>query len=170
MAVVHVTEEIPAPANAVWAMIGDLQHPGSWPAVESCELEGQGVGCVRTLRLTSGEVIRERFEEHDDRERRYADGERRRRPVNRSRSVNPEGPADEARWHRASSGRGRLRVDAHWRGATDEELTDLVRGMQAAKPEAELAEVLSQQHDISLAGAARDVSDFVSRLKSMQLL
>ena len=71
MARVNVRQEIAAPASAVWAAIGDLAHATHWPAVETCEIEGSGVGCVRTLRLVDGAVIRERVEAHDDDARSY---------------------------------------------------------------------------------------------------
>jgi len=71
MARVRVREEIAAPAGAVWAAVGDLERAGDWPAVETCKLEGSGVGCVRTLHLVDGAVIHERVEAHDDEARSY---------------------------------------------------------------------------------------------------
>jgi len=71
MARVRVKEEIAAPAAAAWAAIGDLRRAAHWPAVETCEVEGSGVGCVRTMRLVDGAVIHERVEAHDDEARSY---------------------------------------------------------------------------------------------------
>ena len=72
MAHAIVRQEIPAPAGTVWSMLGDLRAgPERWPAVAWIELEGAGVGCLRTLHLVDGHVIRERLESHDPIGRRY---------------------------------------------------------------------------------------------------
>lgn len=46
----------------------------------------------------------------------------------------------------------------------------IIRGCQTGKAEAELAETLAEEFQISLEVAARDVSDFMTRLKAMQLV
>ena len=72
MAHTSVRHMIPAPAGAVWSLLGDLRVAAdSWPAVEWTELEGSGVGSVRTMHLVDGHVVRERLEEHDPAARRY---------------------------------------------------------------------------------------------------
>jgi hypothetical protein len=71
MARVNVKHDIAAPAAAVWAAIGDLASARRWPAVARCEIEGRGVGCVRTLHLVDGAIIHERVEAHDDAARSY---------------------------------------------------------------------------------------------------
>ena len=68
---VIVKDEIDAEARTVWGLVGDLGHPESWPVVESFELEGSGVGCIRTLHLAGGEQIRERVEEYDASDQSY---------------------------------------------------------------------------------------------------
>ncbi len=64
-------EIVPAPAAAVWGMLGDLDRARQWPAVDRCQVEGAGIGCVRTMHLIDGAVIRERLEAHDDDTRSY---------------------------------------------------------------------------------------------------
>ncbi len=46
----------------------------------------------------------------------------------------------------------------------------IIRGCQAGKTDTELAECLAEEFQIPLETAARDVSDFVTRLKAMQLV
>ncbi len=46
----------------------------------------------------------------------------------------------------------------------------IIRGYQTGKTETELAESLSEEFVIPLETAARDLSDFVTRLKAMQLV
>jgi len=66
MAHTSIRQTIPVPADTVWSLIGDLRTGDRWPAVLRCELEGKGIGCIRTLHLVDGNAIRERLEEHDD--------------------------------------------------------------------------------------------------------
>jgi hypothetical protein len=68
---VHVKQEVPAPASTVWALMGDMGNAKSWPIVESFEIEGRGVGCVRTLHLVGGDRLVERLEAHDEEGRTY---------------------------------------------------------------------------------------------------
>ena len=64
---VLVSDEIDAPAAAVWSIMGDFGGVASWSkGIESCEVEGDGVGAVRTLTMPGGVQIRERLESHDD--------------------------------------------------------------------------------------------------------
>lgn len=66
MAHTSVRQAIPAPAAEVWALLGDLRAAAAhWPAVDHTEFEGSGVGCVRTMHLVDGNVIRDRLEAHD---------------------------------------------------------------------------------------------------------
>ena len=46
----------------------------------------------------------------------------------------------------------------------------IIRGSQAGKADAELAESLAEEFQVPLETAARDVSDFVTRLKAMRLV
>ena len=67
MARVSMSEEINAPAARVWELIGGFNDLPDWhPAVARSEVDGEGVGSVRTLTLGDGAVIRERLDAHDD--------------------------------------------------------------------------------------------------------
>jgi carbon monoxide dehydrogenase subunit G len=65
MARVEVQDEIDAAKEVVWDLVSDFGGVGRIsPEVQSCEVEGVGVGAVRTIN-TSGVVIRERLEALD---------------------------------------------------------------------------------------------------------
>jgi carbon monoxide dehydrogenase subunit G len=65
MARVEVQDEIDAAKETVWDLVSDFGGVGRIsPEVQSCEVEGDGVGAVRTINL-SGMVIRERLEGFD---------------------------------------------------------------------------------------------------------
>jgi hypothetical protein len=66
MAHTSVRQTIPLAADAVWSLVGDLRTGERWPAVLRCEIEGQGIGCIRTLHLVDGNAIRERLEARDE--------------------------------------------------------------------------------------------------------
>ncbi len=72
MSKVHVEEEIAAEAGAVWNLMSDFGGLCSWnPGIESCELEGEGVGAVRTLKM-GGIVLKERLEGLDGAAKTYS--------------------------------------------------------------------------------------------------
>ncbi len=72
MAEVRVEQELPAAADAVWRRLRDFGGIGSWsPSVTSCDVEGSGVGAVRTIRVGQA-VIRERLESFDDAQRSFS--------------------------------------------------------------------------------------------------
>lgn len=65
MARVEVRDEIDAPREIVWDLVSDFGGVKRIsPEVESCVLDGQGVGAVRTIN-TQGIVIKERLESLD---------------------------------------------------------------------------------------------------------
>jgi len=65
MARVEVRDEIDAPREVVWDLVSDFGGVKRIsPEVESCVLDGQGVGAVRTIN-TQGIVIKERLESLD---------------------------------------------------------------------------------------------------------
>lgn len=68
MAEVKVTESIAAPAGAVWALVRDFGGVDKWggPALESCTVEGEGVGAVRRIQAAGGLQIVERLEAFDE--------------------------------------------------------------------------------------------------------
>ncbi len=72
MSKVRVEEEIAAEAEAVWDLMSDFGGLCSWNSgIESCELEGEGVGAVRTLSM-GGLTIKERLESVDPTAKTYS--------------------------------------------------------------------------------------------------
>ena len=66
MAHMNVEEEIAASAEAVWKLLSDFGGLKAWATmVESCELDGEGVGAVRTLSM-GGMMLKERLERLDE--------------------------------------------------------------------------------------------------------
>ena len=66
MSEISVNQEFKASADAVWKVLADFGGLGDWaPGLEGCELEGEGVGAVRTLRMKGGVVMKERLESLD---------------------------------------------------------------------------------------------------------
>lgn len=65
MHIVTVTRHIAAPAQKVWRLAGDFGGLRAWSrAVVDCTLEGDGVGCHRTI-TTAGGAVRERLDALD---------------------------------------------------------------------------------------------------------
>ena len=62
----QIEGEIAASPAAVWEVVRDFGGVKRWsPSVASCELEGSGLGAVRTIKM--GEmIIRERLEKLDE--------------------------------------------------------------------------------------------------------
>lgn len=59
--------EVGADADRVWRLIGGFDSPPVWhPGVEDCELTGDGLGAIRTMRLTGGNVMVERLDRLDE--------------------------------------------------------------------------------------------------------
>ncbi len=59
--------KLSAPVEKVWARVGPFAALAEWhPAIEGCEVEGAGVGAVRTLRVAGGAIVMERLEAQDD--------------------------------------------------------------------------------------------------------
>lgn len=71
MSEVKVSETIAAPAAKVWELLGDFGGVMKWggPMMQSCKLEGEGVGAVRRIGLPGGAEIAERCEAFDDAKR-----------------------------------------------------------------------------------------------------
>jgi hypothetical protein len=71
MAKVEVSETIGAPASRVWELLGDFGGVTKWggPMLQSCKVEGEGVGAIRRLGLPGGAEIAERCEAYDAEER-----------------------------------------------------------------------------------------------------
>src|SRR5215468_9709436 len=67
MSNVKVSESIAAPAERVWALLGDFGGVMKWGGsmLQSCTVEGSGVGAVRTIGPPGGASIQERLEAYD---------------------------------------------------------------------------------------------------------
>jgi carbon monoxide dehydrogenase subunit G len=67
MASVKVTDRIEASADAVWGLLRDFGGIKKFsPAIESCSVEGKGIGAVRTITMPGGLALQERLEAFDD--------------------------------------------------------------------------------------------------------
>jgi carbon monoxide dehydrogenase subunit G len=68
MAKVEVSETVAAPAAKVWELLGDFGGVTKWGGamLQSCTVEGEGVGAVRRIGLPGGAEIVERLEAYDD--------------------------------------------------------------------------------------------------------
>jgi len=70
---VRVIEEIAAPAARVWALIRGFGDLLQWAdGLESCQLEGSGIGAVRTVGLPGGLRLQERLETFDEAARSFS--------------------------------------------------------------------------------------------------
>jgi hypothetical protein len=67
MSEVKVSEVIAAPAAKVWELLGDFGGVTKWGGsmLQSCTVEGEGVGAVRRIGLPGGLEIAERCEAYD---------------------------------------------------------------------------------------------------------
>ncbi len=69
----EATVEINAPADKVWAVVGDFGNMDWHPSVVETRIEGAGTDdAVRTLVLESGDTIVEEIRRHDDERMTYA--------------------------------------------------------------------------------------------------
>ncbi|HSJ96400.1 MAG TPA: SRPBCC family protein [Myxococcota bacterium] len=68
MSEVHVNEPVAAPAAKVWELVRDFGGVAKWggPALQSCTVEGAGIGAVRRIGLPGGLTIAERLEAYDE--------------------------------------------------------------------------------------------------------
>ncbi len=73
MSEIEVNEEFQSSADTVWKKFSDFGGIAEWaPGVESCELEGEGIGAVRAVGMPGGVVIKERLEAIDEAARRLS--------------------------------------------------------------------------------------------------
>jgi carbon monoxide dehydrogenase subunit G len=71
MVSVKVSERVEASADAVWDLFRDFGGIQRFSAgIEKVELEGSGIGAVRTITVPGGVTLQERLEAFDDRGRR----------------------------------------------------------------------------------------------------
>ena len=74
MHIVTVSTILEAPAGDVWAVAGDFGGIRRWSsAIQDCQVEGTGVGSLRTL-TTAGGQVREQLVEWDPAARRLGYG------------------------------------------------------------------------------------------------
>ena len=67
MAEVIVRRKVAASAKRVWDVLSNFGGVADLsPMIESCQVEGEGVGAVRTLGMPGGGSIQERLEAHDE--------------------------------------------------------------------------------------------------------
>ncbi|MGE0625856.1 MAG: SRPBCC family protein [Pseudomonadales bacterium] len=71
MTKVKVVEDINGPADKVWAAISDFGNIKVGGPVTSVDVEGQGVGMVRTIGMGGGRIV-ERLDRHDSKARVFA--------------------------------------------------------------------------------------------------
>ncbi|MEM7018476.1 MAG: SRPBCC family protein [Pseudomonadota bacterium] len=64
MTTVQVVESVAASAKAVWDILSDFGGIKVGGPIEAFEIEGEGVGAVRTITMNGGKVI-ERLDVHD---------------------------------------------------------------------------------------------------------
>ena len=73
MANVSMTQDLPVPAQMVWATIGNFNGVPDWhPAVEKSEQVKEGGNMIRRLHLVGGGQIVEKLEKVDEKERLYS--------------------------------------------------------------------------------------------------
>jgi Polyketide cyclase / dehydrase and lipid transport len=58
---VEVIEELDVAADAVWNTLGAFDHIDRWARLKVLSVEGQGVGCLRTVEMPSGVRVTERL-------------------------------------------------------------------------------------------------------------
>jgi carbon monoxide dehydrogenase subunit G len=70
---VVVRRRVAAPAPRVWEILSDFAGIAKLsPAIQSCTVEGEGVGAVRTLGMPGGATLQERLEAHDERAKTFS--------------------------------------------------------------------------------------------------
>jgi len=72
MGEVKVEEEVEAEVDTIWNIVRDFGGLKKWSAgLESCEVEGSGIGAVRTIKMGPIE-IKERLEKLDEAKRSFS--------------------------------------------------------------------------------------------------
>jgi len=70
MAQVQVSEDVPVAAAKIWDLVRDFGGAQKWlgPMVQKLELEGEGVGAIRTITLPGDTKLHEQLQALDDAE------------------------------------------------------------------------------------------------------
>jgi hypothetical protein len=127
MTEVKVSQAVNAPAARVWELLGDFGGVAKWGGsmLQSCQVEGSGVGAVRTIGLPGGMSIQERCEGYDDAGRAMTYSIIGKSPIPIRDYVST--------CRIVETGAGQCRVDWQGRfepdGVTEEQAQDLVRGI-----------------------------------------
>lgn len=68
MAKVMVSEDLPVAASKIWELVRDFGGAQKWlgPMVQKLELEGEGVGAIRTITLPGDTLLHEQLESLDE--------------------------------------------------------------------------------------------------------
>jgi carbon monoxide dehydrogenase subunit G len=70
---IRIEEEIRAAADAVWPVVSDFAGITRYMAgLERVEVQGQGIGAVRTVTVTGGSELQERLESFDPAARSFS--------------------------------------------------------------------------------------------------
>ena len=70
---VTVAVKISAPADAVWGILGDFDSMPKWmPGIETSEVNGEGVGAIRTVTSARVGTIKERLDAYDATSRSFS--------------------------------------------------------------------------------------------------
>ena len=74
MAEVLVTEELPVPATKIWELVRDFGGIQKWvgPMIQNLEIEGEGVGAIRTLTLPGDTKLSEELKAFDNEGRSFS--------------------------------------------------------------------------------------------------
>lgn len=70
MSEAKVVKTVKAPADAVWAQLGNFRAVEAGGGIDSVSYEGEGVGMTRTI-VMGGRPVVERLEAHDGRKRAF---------------------------------------------------------------------------------------------------
>jgi carbon monoxide dehydrogenase subunit G len=125
---IQVEQEIGAAADAVWPVISDFAGIGRFmPGLEKVEVQGQGIGAIRTVSTAGGGKIQERLEAFDPAARSF------------TYSLLPgavpvENYRATVRLFEAGSGRTRVSWSARFDapGMTEAQIAPLSKGMEQA--------------------------------------
>lgn len=70
---IDVTQQIHASADDVWQRIRGFGDLASWlPGVTACEVEGDGIGAIRTVSVGDGAPVQERLDAYDENQRQFS--------------------------------------------------------------------------------------------------
>ena len=72
MGEIRVEQEIEATADQVWELVRDFGGIKKWnPGIDSCDVEGEGVGAIRTIKM-GGVAVQERLEHIEEATRTFS--------------------------------------------------------------------------------------------------